>query len=270
MLEKSKYGKETAFLYRGNLTNEQVSLSEVHSTLNITHSEKDRLKIAFDEAKAKNPQFFDGLLWRYEGHNVINGGVEFLVSPTSYMSHNIRRNEIFSVAYENGRFISGHVNPFSINAVQKTADGYILIGVKSDKKSDQKGLGVMGAGFIKRKEGFPPEDIFVTTLRECNEETSYNRADTLTDNHLEDFRFLGNVFGSNHDTTACIYVPLNAIKTEVGIKNQEHSDLLFLKTDMHSLETFLNESGMKGIIAVDHLLGDIQLYYNALKEGSLK
>ena len=42
-MEKLKYGKETIILYSRNLTNEQISLREVPSTLNLTDQEKDAL-----------------------------------------------------------------------------------------------------------------------------------------------------------------------------------------------------------------------------------
>ena len=264
-MEKSKYGKQIAYLWKGNATNEQICLKEVSSTLYISEDKKEEIEKSFQEAKLKNPNFFDGTLWRYEGINNLCGGVEFLLSPTTYMPHNILRHEDYPISVKEGKFKSNYPNPFSINSLQITADNYILIGVKGNK-SDQRGLGVMGAGFIKRNiqrgNNLPPEDIFQAALRESNEETAYANNTAPIEEDINNFRALGTIFGSNHDTTACIYVPLNAKKSEVDIGNLEHSDLFFLKNDKKSLENFLNEGGMKGVPAVDHLIGCIELYYN--------
>ncbi len=258
-MEKSKYGKELGYLWTGNLGNEEVTQKIIPSTLEISLGEQVQIKEAFKEAKEKNPIFFDGELWRFEGHNLVRGGVEFLLSKTNYMPHNILRHKTFSVNYENGRLNSHYPNPHSINALQRTSDGYFLIGVKG-KVSDQRGLGVMGAGFVKRKKDLPPKTVFSTTLEECNEETAYANKTAPTETDIESFRTLGAIFGSNHDTTMGIYVPLNAKKSEVDIGNQEHSDLLFLKDDPKRLEEFLIEGGMEGIPAVDHLIGCVELY----------
>ncbi len=267
-MEKSKFGKETTYLWRGNLSQEQVSLIPVSSTLVINDEEKIKLKEDFKQAKAKNPNFFNGPLWRLEGHNLVRGGVEFLVSPTYYLEHNIKRNQVLPFNY-NTRINSNYVNPFSINAIQETSDNYLLIGVKG-VKSDQIGLGVMGAGFIKRKDGFPPENLFGAVLRECQEETSYSPGTELNEGSIEDWKALGAIWGSNHDTTVGVYVPLKATSKQVDLGNQEHSDLWFLKTDKNSLEKFLNEGGMNGANAVDHLLGGVELYLESKCNGLLK
>lgn len=263
-MQKSIYGKELAFFWTGSTTPEQLSLREVASTLKICEEEEQRINVAFEEAKKKNPNFFDGTLWRYEGHQNLRGGVEFLLSPTNYMPHNILRHEQSPISYENGRFVSKYPNPFSVNAFQVTADGYLLVGVKGIK-SDQQGLGVMGAGFVKREtdrgKNLPPKNLFRVTLRECLEETDYLNDTAPTETDMEKFRVLGMIFGSNHDTTACVYVPLKATRKEVEIGNLEHSDLLFLPVqERSSLVKFLNDGGMKGIPAVDHLLGCVELY----------
>lgn len=268
-MDKSKYGLETTYLWNGCLTEEQTSVIEVASTLHISDADRKQLTEAFEQAKVKNPNFFDGTLWRYEGHNAVRGGIEFLVSPTTYLPHNIRRLQNFSMDYQNGRFVSEHVNPFAINAIQETEDGYLLIGVKGGK-SDQVGLGVMGAGFVKRQEermkSLPPKNIFTETLRECLEETSYANNTAPTESNIEEFRLLGTIWGSNHDTTTAVYVPLHSTSKEVDLGNQEHTDLWLLPTDEKSLQRFLDEGGMKGANAVDHLLGDVELYMNARKK----
>jgi hypothetical protein len=310
-MEKSRYGKELMYFWTGNLSNEQVSLKEVPSTLIIPEKKRDEIKQKFSEAKAKNPNFFDGLLWKYEGHEGSSGGVTFNLSPTTYMPHNILRFERFPISYEGkssyhppllhdkGTIKTRYPNPFSINSLQTTEDGYILIGVKGEK-SDQVGLGVMGAGFIKRiqkDEKNIPENIFAATLRESLEETSYLEK-KLTEENMRDFRALGAIFGSNHDTTTCVYVPLRITRDKVGIGNKEHSALILLEDDPKILQDVLEAGGINvdylnykntifetysqrekrekmavlknspegRVPAVDHLLGCIELYLRNRKD----
>lgn len=262
-MEKSKYGKELFYLWTGNLDNEQVSIQEISSNLIISAKKQEQIKEKFLEAKTKNPHFFDGLLWRYEGHEESRGGVTFYISPTSYMPHNILRFENFPVFYEGkssysssslhnrGMIKTRYPNPFSINALQRTLDGYLLIGVKGEK-SDQIGLGVMGAGFIRRThdgtKNILPEGIFAGTLRECNEETSYLES-RLSEGDMYNFRALGTILGSNHDTTTCVYVPLKVTKDKVGIGNKEHNALILLEDNPVILEKVLESGG----VGVDHL-----------------
>ncbi len=270
-MRKSKFGKETAFLWvpERPLYSEQIVLKTVDSTLEISSEEQEKIDAAFEKAKAENPNFFDGLLWRYEGHHDIRGGTHLIMSPTTYTPHNIRRHENHPVSYDTDQFLSKHVNPFSVNAVQVTADGYILIGVKGDI-SDQQGLGVMGAGFIKREKGLPPRNIFSEALRESAEETSYASGTEPNEGDIESLSALGTIWGRNHDTTTAIYVPLRATSKEVDLGNLEHSDLLFLPSDRGSLERFLQDGGMNGLPAVDHLLGGVELYMHAKEKGYVK
>jgi hypothetical protein len=58
-------------------------------------------------------------------------------------------------------------------------------------------------------------------------------------------------------------VPLKVKKNDISLGNQEHSDMFFLKDSQKSLDDFLNEGGIKGIPAADHLLGDISLFRQA-------
>jgi len=253
-MRESKFGKETAFLWEGWASREQLLLEEVASSFDMSRQDEERVAKAFEEAKAKNPHFFDGTLWRYECTRDVRGGNIVDVSPINYSRHNVLR-------YEQGKPIEFYPNPVSINAVQETVDGYLLIGVKG-KVADQKGLGVMGAGFIKRKldaegESLPPESVFTACERECLEETAYSVENPFD---AEELVAMGAIFGSNHDTTFSIYVPLNASSKEVDLGNQEHSDLILLPTDIQSLETFLGEGAMRGMPAADHLLGCVELY----------
>ncbi len=189
-MEKSKYGKETMYFWEGHLNTEGLTSEVIPSTLIISDDEQRMISKEFIAAKTKNPHFFDGLLWRYEGHKNVRGGVQFLLSETTYGPHNILRYEELPVIYEDGKFKSHYPNPFSVNALQRTLDKYLLIGVKG-KTSDQIGLGVIGAGFIKREtdggKSLPPKNVFAETLRECREETAYAAGTEPIESERESF-----------------------------------------------------------------------------------
>jgi hypothetical protein len=259
-MRKSRYGKETNILWEAGVpaTNEQVLLDEVPSTLKISDEQNAEIGEAFRKAKEKNPHFFDGTLWRYQDCKAEENGVTFRVSPVMYSQHNVLRDE-------QNKPIWFYPNPISINAVQVTTDGYIPLGVKG-VVADQKGLCTMGSGFIKRGvnpddgKNYPPVSIFSVTSDECIEETTYNITNPENAFDIEEARALGAIFGSNHDTTICVYVPLKVESRDLDLGNKEHSDLLFLPADYDAMQRFLYESGMHGIPAADHLLGDIELF----------
>lgn len=245
--------KELLFWWTGFEPYERFISEEVEGRFSLTYEEEKKVQEEFAKNKAKNPHFFDGALWRYEKIFSDSRGVIMEVSPITYMPHNVLRFE--------KRQLNNYPNPISINAVQVTADGYIPVGVKGTL-SDQKGLEVMGAGFVKRKidkegKNYPPENVFQTAERECLEETSYRFPFPFD---KEDCYALGAIFGSNHDTTICVYIPLKVEKKDISLGNQEHSDLLFLKTDKTCLDDFLNTGGIKNIPAADHFMGDVVLY----------
>ncbi|MEK6913323.1 MAG: hypothetical protein AABW47_01495 [Nanoarchaeota archaeon] len=267
-MRKSEYGKEITFLWEGCLSHEQLTSTEVPSTLVLSPEEKIQIQEAFEKARIKNPAFFEGQLWKYEGNKIVMGGVQAMLSETTYSPHNILRKGQFSVnsldALGSTRIVTHYPNPFSVNALQRTSDGYFLIGMKGNI-SDQTGeLGVMGAGFIKREveggKNLPPKNIFIETRRECNEETAYANGTEPVEEDIESFSALGFIFGSNHDTTTCVYVPLRAKRSEISIGNQEHSDLFFLEDNPSKLESFLKEGGMNAVRSCDHAIGCIELY----------
>jgi len=254
--------KELLFWWTGFEPYERFTSEEVKSRFTLSPREENKIRKEFEKNKQNNPHFFDGTLWRYEKIFTDSRGAVLQLSPITYMPHNVLRFE--------KRQLNNYPNPISINAVQVTVDGYIPVGVRG-KLSDQKGLCTMGSGFVKRildKEGknFPPTNIFQTTEKECLEETSYSFPYPFD---IEEAYALGAIFGSNHDTTICVYVPLKVQKRDIGLGNQEYSDLFFLKADEKSLDDFLNEGGIKGIPAADHLLGDIALYREMRYERNL-
>ncbi len=272
---RSRFGKETTFLWEATtpLNYEQLCLEEVPSTLFVSSQLEEEIKQLWEEECRKKGQgSFDGTKWRFEGYREVRGGLDLHVSSTKYSWHSILRNRKLP--------ISEYPNPTSINALQVTMDGFIPIGVRG-KISDQKGLCALGSGFIDREvdtngNNYPPRSPFDVIVDECHGrgnkagEAKYLIPNPQSAFDIRECIALGAIFGSNHDTTICMHVPLKCEKKYVDLGNQEHSDLLFLATDRDSLNNFLNEEGMQGIRAADHLLGDVELYMINKEKGALK
>ena len=254
IMRKSDYGKETTFLWEGIIPHDKINLIEVPSTLIISQSMDEKIKTEWGKIEAKNPNAWDAPKWRTEFVHDDGNQVNIYVSPMFYSEHNVMR-------HEQGQPVAFYPNPMSINAIQVTNDGYILIGVKG-KGSDQKGLGPVGAGFVERYvdnlgKSKTPEKLAYVVLKECFQETKY---DKKKDFNMEDTRALGVIFGSNHDTTVGFYVPLMASSKEVDINSNEHDDLLLLPSKDQDICEVLNNGGYKGISASDHLLGCLESY----------
>jgi uncharacterized protein YdhG (YjbR/CyaY superfamily) len=255
IMRKSKFGKETAFLWEGTRKPEEISWSVAPGTLQISDELQQKIKSEWEKIAAKNPNAFDAPKWRaesvYDNGHILN--IE--VSPIHYSQHNVMR-------HVQGKDMAFYPNPITINTVQETPDGYVLIGVKG-KGSDQKGLGLVGAGFVERyvENGISrnPEMIGYVVQKECMEETSYKRKLSF---NMEDALALAVIFGSNHDTTVGFYLPIFATSKEVGVRENEHDDLILLPNKQADISAFLDEGGYKGIKASDHLLGCIEAYWS--------
>ncbi len=267
-MRKSQYGKETIFLWEGSLDRikktEDIKLITTDSSLIVSEEWQKKIDKAWKETLAKNPHAFDGKKWRTEFVYDKGKELQVFLSPTVYSQHNILR-------HVQDKPIGFYPNPFTINTVQETADGYILIGVKG-KTSDQKGLGLMGAGFLERYEtpegeSKKPENLGYVVQKECMEETKYNKKLSFT---MEDARALAVVFGSNHDTTVGFHLPIFAAHKEVALGNEEHNDLIFLPNADKDIADVLNNGGYKGIPAADHMLGCLESYLNCKKIGMIE
>jgi len=246
----SEFGKELIFLWEGNIGVNDIKLTEVPSTLQISEDMKYEIGEFWAEFKTKNPNAFSrygGMSWRTEYVLDRGGELEILVSPINYSQHNVMR-------HEKGKNMGFYPNPITINTLQETDDGYLLLGVKG-KTSDQKGLGLIGAGFVEREEGKPSETIAHRVYQECIEETAYhNRSEPK----IGVARAISVLFGSNHDSTVAVYLPINATSKEVGLKGSEHNDLLLLPAN--EIGEVLEDGGYKGVPASDHVLGSLESY----------
>jgi hypothetical protein len=162
-------------------------------------------------------------------------------------------------------------NPITINTVQETDDGCILSGVRG-RGSDQKGLALMGAGFVERIQcpdgsSLPPENLGYVVLSECLTETKYKNKIPFS---MSSLRALAVIFGSNHDTTVGFHLPLFAKSNEVGLNNDEYSDLLKIPNKPEILGEFLETGKYRGIPAADHMLGCIESYLIQKSRGKIK
>lgn len=263
-MRKSAYGKEIVFLWEGLKKYNKIILNPTESTLAVSAELQEKIDAAWKRALASNPDVFDGLKWRTESVYEEGSNMVCDVSPITYSQHNVLR-------HIQGQPVSFYPNPLTINTVQETADGYILIGVRG-KGSDQKGLAVLGAGFVDRyvnEDGSSkqPENLWQAVQRECLEETHYARTPGFDITHAV---AMAVIFGSNHDTTFGFYLPLDVGSAEVKLGNNEYSDLIFLPNNPESLQQVLATGGHKGMPAADHLLGCLETYLSKKSAGQIK
>lgn len=146
---------------------DRVNLVETDST----RIELDRYESVIDreweKKKKKNPRIFPGPLWRLEHLNFMEGygmmSVKAAVSPTNYKVHAGLQNRL-DVPVE------CRANPYSINLFGEH-DGIFYAGVRGGASDQQDQIHTVGAGFIRRMEGQPPEQLWQTAVREFLEES---------------------------------------------------------------------------------------------------
>jgi len=260
-MRKSKFGDETTFMWEGYIEGrDNVILNPVGSSLTVSDEDGEKIKKIWEEfQKEKGGKAFDGDLYRFEGVEPLENGIKVNLSDLKYSVHNALR-------HEKGRPLDYYPNPASINAVQETTDGYILLGIKGGI-SDQRGIGVLGARFIYKGQG---SDLWKIVGENVLKETAFHDTDEPFD--MSRAAMMGAVFGSNHDTTFAFYWPLTITKGQVSLPDtDEHSGIIFLSTKKSSLEDFLNKENYQGLKVVDHCLGDVELYYRNRHElGNIK
>lgn len=263
-MRKSNYGKELVFTWEGLKKYDEILLKPTESTLVVSAELREKIDTAWKKALASNPNAFDGLKWRTE--SVYEDGSNLIcdVSPITYSQHVVLR-------HIQGQPVSFYPNPLTINTVQETTDGYILIGVRG-KGSDQKGIALIGAGFVDRhanEDGSSkqPENLWQAVQRECLEETHYAKVHGFD---ITRATAMAAIFGSNHDTTVGFHLPLDVSSAELKLGNNEYSDLIFLPNSPESLQEVLVTGGHKGIPAADHLLGCLETYLSKKSAGQIK
>ncbi len=266
---KSKYGKETEFLLEPEnpLSLNRIIIKEVPSTFNPSQKQLEEIKEKWEAANMGE----DGAKWRYEMHKFSHDENKLLIGVSSimYSQHFIMR-KIKDLKHNE------YPTPFTINTLQKSKDDKLLIAVR-DLGSDQKGIAAFGSGFCDRYldkdvKNLPPSHPFAWCMREMLDEGDYASIQPF---YTSNTRFLGLIRGSNTDVAGIFYQPLNVFSAQVYLnpkniapnKKPEHSELWKLEATPKRLEQFLEEGGMNGAEAADHLLGGVELlikYWNKL------
>ncbi|MEK6898284.1 MAG: hypothetical protein AABX28_02910 [Nanoarchaeota archaeon] len=273
---KSKFGGETTFLWFGWKDLEDIILNPLNEEWYYNLSREHKEKIEEKRKGIEEKGGWDAPKWRTEKvYEKVIQGVEKLVVDVSpiYYSYHIGLRD------ERNKPLDFYANPITINAVQETTDGKILL-ARRGKLSDQKGLCLVGSGFIERSESegelLLPEKVGYTVLTECIEETEYPKRKAIF--NMSYARAMAVVFGSNHDSTFSVYMPLLVDSSEVALKGGgEHDDLLPLPSSPEDIQDVIRQRGYKGILANDHMLGSLEAYLynrnnivNLRKEMNLK
>lgn len=262
-MRKSAYGREIVFIWEGFKKYDEIAVKPAASTLKLTKELQKKVDTAWKAAIAANPQFFDGYLWRVESVHDKGARLVLNVSLIRYSQHNVLR-------HIQNRPMGFYPNPLTINTIQETADGYIIIGVRG-KGSDQTGLTLIGSGFVERcKDEIIPskeQQIWPVVQKECLEETHYSKSPAFD---MGDAKLLAVIFGANHDTTVCFYLPLNVNHEDIALGNDEHSKLIFLPNNPKEILQVLKTGEYKGISATDHLLGCLESYLSKKSAGQIK
>ena len=258
-MRESAYGRQVVFYWEGLKGIDDVVITPVASTL--THTGEEQKEI---DAKAKelqeDPFRFNGYLWRFEGVNETGRKLMLKVSPIRYAEHDaLRRKKLAMERYP---------NPLGVTVGQETADGYFPLGVQGT--GDNRELVLLGSGFIERpKDGTSLEDA---VRRECfSEETSYggNKFYDAPEFLENTAQVVAITFGSRKDTGVVMRLPLPVTSREVGLGDEEHSELLFLPNSPATVTEVMGNGSYKSIPATDQLIGFLERYSSLKETGRL-
>jgi 8-oxo-dGTP pyrophosphatase MutT (NUDIX family) len=132
------------------------------------------------QAKETGQILFNGGLARYVGHQVGDGCLQITVGPTDYRDfvgtnlYNNRRVEEFGWR----RF----ANPVGTTALIVSADGYIVLGRRSERVAYHGGYLHTIGGALEARDCADPEhiDAFAAVLRELSEEVKITDAEVTS------------------------------------------------------------------------------------------
>lgn len=290
-LGKIPFGQDTHILCSDLVPAKNVEMRIAQSTLTIPDHLKEALKQKQAEIAA-NPNRWDGQKWRTESLETASEGGEkrivIKISPMVYSEHDLLKKEAFSD-------IKNYPNPITVNAAQETNDGYLLLAVKDGQVSDQTGIGMLGAGFVERKDSSEPMSVLSTTALEAASETAYERNGEAVSIpfDMDNAKAMGAVFGSNRDTTVAVYMPLDVSSDAVRLgqnlnKNGklvcEHQLAVLVPNDLDTISKVLNDGAIEIPInmvgatsesesiklkLVDHALGVLHLYKLHRESGQI-
>jgi len=293
-MRKSQYGKNLRFHWEGYIPLEQVVLIPTHSTLDINPEMQEKLKLKLEETLKANPNYDIGKKLRTEfvHYDEKTDKVLIFVSPTDYFTHSILRKEP-------NQAMQFYPNPITINTIQETKEGYLLLGIRNPKVCDQANLAFIGAGFVERTE--PQETIAKRVKTECEEETKYfeyKEGKKTSPFNIKNAKALCVVTGSNTDTSVVTHLPLDKLAWECSPGNNEYNQFVYLSTSPREIKRFLDNGGYcvsentdcivrdsnnfidarayelfssgRIIPAADHLLGGLEAYLHCKEKGLIR
>lgn len=211
---------------------------------------------------------YDGAIWRYERILVTVDKLEIQLSKCSYKWHFILRNERYSEP-------SDYPNPIGVTTLLITSDGKLVLGIRLDPDQPDQ-LHAASVGFVNPilipDDKSPsewqviPENIFDTSVREIQEETSLLEG---IDFHRESLRLLGLVWGSNKDTSAVILAPTDIASSNIMKKGDEKSEIYFPDASVEFLTSIIETERLHEIPNVktsDHLILALKLLRSHLNQ----
>ncbi|NMC64352.1 MAG: hypothetical protein GYA55_14400 [SAR324 cluster bacterium] len=272
LAQKSSLGRAITYEWLGAVPLDRLNIAAVPSTLFIS---PDVLAAADDvwndETRGSR---HDGAQLRFQGVREARdgSGIVVLVSPTSYRLHNVLRNDDFYTS--RGLSIPGnrmdYPNPLTINTVQVTTDGKILLGAKNSTISDQCDIGLLGAGFVGRKrkdldgKAHPclPNSIIDVVNNEVVSETNHGSEYPFD---IRDAVAIAVINGSNHDTTITVYLPLRVHSSSITLGNNEHQELILVDDSRDAIMKLIQGGGL-----ADHAIGSLEAYLIAQEKGLIQ
>ncbi|NWF96892.1 MAG: hypothetical protein HXY34_12190 [Candidatus Thorarchaeota archaeon] len=249
---------ERQLILNGLWKREAVNIREVPSSWAPTAEQRRLVERAWQDASRV---VYDGPVWRFEGVLTTGKDLHIRLSRCSYKWHYVLKEQQYPTP-------SHYPNPASVTSLVVTEDRKIPVAVRQGPDQGNR-LHSLGAGFIDAVTSvhsdhpsswnFIPENIFDTAVREVQEESTIQ----LKDIDSDAMALIGAAWGSNHDTTFVIVVPVSVTSDAVGMRGDEHSTLHFVPTDRTETQRVVERGALcnqaNDVPATDHLVLALQL-----------
>ena len=263
-MRKSEYGENLRYYSEIFKTLGHFEIEVVKSTFNMDKDYSKIVEDSWNDAKKNNPDIFDAGKWRFEG--LEHGIKDDKPIITIYVSGDISNSQHNVLRHVKDKPIEFYPNPLTVNVIQETKDGYLLLR-KSGKESNQKNIAFVGAEFVERYMGeTTPEGLGYTIQKECLEKTKYNMNKNFNMNNAN---VLGIALGSNHDTSVISHLPIFGRKEDVDINGDESDEIIYLPNNKKDIMKVLESGKLDGIKLADHTLGGLELYLKHKKTGQI-
>lgn len=204
-----------------------LTVVPAESTFVLREEWKSELEESWKKTLEKNPDAYDAPKTRFEGirYDEVHGvWLVHASSDITYSQHNVLRKK-------EGLELAEYPVPLTINALQRTADGYLLFGQRGGT-SDQSDGAVIGAGFhdFRVSKGVTYlGNLFDTTVKEVFEETEFIKDGRPVEYPVDRGKMRGMDFvrGSNTDVAFAVYVPLNVPADQCALNrtNREYTEM---------------------------------------------